>query len=437
MNNNAQADSPQDIAVDPTYGEHPKYRWFVLGMLTLVYTFNFIDRQILVILQEPIKAELGLSDAQLGLLTGFSFALVYVLAGIPIAWLADRGNRRNVVAISLAVWSGMTALSGLVQNYSQLVLARLGVGLGEAGGSPPAHSMLSDYFPQKQRATAVSIYTTGIYLGVLFGFGAGGWIAQNLGWRQAFFIIGVPGVIFAVILALFVKEPLRGRYDRATEVVKKASLKQTLTALKRRRSFWLIAMGCAMTSFVGYGNGNFFPSLLIREHGLSISDVGFILGFVAGIAGATGTFLGGFLADKLAVKDIRWYVWVPMIGCAVCLLPALYTLLGTSTTLVLIVLFPVNVLNSFYLGPSIAMAQTMVSPGMRAMTSAVLFFILNMIGLGLGPLIVGILSDVYQPIFGENNLRYAMITTLAIGSSGVLFYWLAGRTIREDLELPK
>jgi MFS family permease len=170
--------------------ESSNYKWFVLGILTLVYTFNFIDRQILVILQEPIKADLGLSDTQLGLLTGFSFAVVYVTAGIPIAWLADRSNRRNIVAASLGIFSVMTALSGLVQNYTQLLLARLGVGLGEAGGSPPSHSMLSDYFPEEKRGTAISIYTTGIYFGIFFGYFAGGWIAESFGWRKAFLSSG-------------------------------------------------------------------------------------------------------------------------------------------------------------------------------------------------------------------------------------------------------
>ena len=190
-----------------------RYRWTVLVMLTLVYTFNFIDRQILVILQEPIKADLGLSDAQLGLLSGFSFALVYVTAGIPIAWLADRGNRRNIVAISLGFWSFMTALSGLAQNYGQLLAARIGVGIGEAGGSPPSHSMVSDYFPAKQRGTALSFYSTGIYIGILIGFAAGGWIAETFGWRVAFFLVGVPGIFYALLLVWVVKEPKRGQWD--------------------------------------------------------------------------------------------------------------------------------------------------------------------------------------------------------------------------------
>jgi len=431
------SDSPSAQPV-PSAADTPKevsYRWFVLVMLTIVYTFNFIDRQILVILQEPIKAELGLSDAQLGLLTGFSFALVYVIAGIPIAYMADRSNRRNIVAAALAIWSGMTALSGMVQSYTQLVLARLGVGLGEAGGSPPAHSMISDYFPSHQRGTAISFYSAGIYIGILFGYAAGGWIAENFGWRQAFFMIGVPGVFFAALLATLVREPIRGRWEGGV-IAAKASLGQTLTVLKQRPSFWFLALGCAFTSFVGYGNGNFFPSYLMRNHGMSISEVGFALGLVAGIAGAIGTFMGGYLADKFGKTDKRWYAWVPIIGAVLSIPFALYTLFGNDPKWIIIALFPSNVLNSFYLGPSIAMGQTLVSPSMRAMASAVLFFVLNMIGLGLGPLIVGLLSDGYQPYFGDENLRYAMLTTLAIGQLGVLFFWLGSRKLVPDLAKP-
>ncbi len=409
------------------------YRWFVLFMLTVVYTFNFIDRQILVILQEPIKAELGLSDAQLGLLTGFSFALVYVTAGIPIAWLADRSSRRNIIAVSLAVWSGMTAVSGLVQNYTQLLLARIGVGIGEAGGSPPAHSMISDYFPPEQRGTALSIYSSGIYIGILFGFAAGGWMAEAFGWRQAFFVIGIPGVVFAVALALLVKEPLRGRYDGGQAPVK-ASFGETMAVLRQRRAFWWIALACAFTSFVAYGNGNFYPSYLIRTHGMSIAEVGAVLGLISGLAGAVGMFLGGFLGDKFGQNDKRWYLWVPMLGCLVSGLPYLYTLLGTSKTLIIMMLIPGNVLSTMYLGSSIAMCQLLVTPGMRAMASAVLFFVLNMIGLGLGPLMVGLLSDAFQAPFGEDNLRYAMLVTLALGTIlGPLFFWLGARDLRGDI----
>lgn len=410
-----------------------RYRWLVLVILTVVYTFNFIDRQILVILQEPIKNELGLSDAQLGILTGFSFALIYVCAGIPIAWLADRSNRRNIVAASLALWSAMTALSGLVSNYTQLIFARLGVGLGEAGGSPPAHSMISDYFPPAQRGTALSFYSAGIYLGVLFGFAGGGYIAETFGWRTAFFIVGIPGVLFAAVVMLLVREPKRGRWDTA-KADRPVTIAETLSVLRRLRSFWWIALGCAMTSFVAYGNGNFFPSYLIRNHGFSVADVGFALGLVSGVAGAIGTFMGGFIADRLGQNDKRWYLWVPVAGNVLALGPMSYALLGSDAGLILLLLFPANILNSLYLGPSIAMVQSLVVPGMRAMASAILFFILNMIGLGLGPVLVGVLSDTFASPFGADNLRYAMITTLILGMSGTVCFLVGARSLTADLQ---
>ena len=409
-----------------------RYRWTVLVMLTLVYTFNFIDRQILVILQEPIKAELGLSDAQLGLLTGFSFALVYVTAGIPIAWLADRSNRRNIVAASLAFWSLMTALSGLVQNYGQLLAARIGVGVGEAGGSPPSHSMISDYFPLSNRGTALSFYSMGIYIGVLFGFAAGGWIAENFGWRNAFFAIGIPGILYALAVIWIIKEPPRGQYDLGG-TPPKASMTETIHCLRSRPTFWLISVGCAFTAFVSYGNGNFMPSFLMRNHGLSLAEVGAILGLISGLSGAAGTLLGGFLSDRLGVRDIRWYVWIPMLGGLSAMAPAYYTLLGSNTNLIIAAMIPSQILGALYLGPCIATCHNLVSPGMRAMASALLFFVLNIIGLGLGPLTVGILSDQFAGRFGDDNLRYAMVTTLTISLVGVFFLWMGVRSLRRDL----
>ena len=288
----------------------PAYQRFVLIMLTIVYAFNFVDRQILVILQEPIKAEMGLSDTQLGLLSGFTFAVVYVTAGIPIAYWADRGNRRNIVSLALAVWSGMTAISGFAQSYTQLLLARLGVGLGEAGGSPPAHSMISDYFPPEQRASALSFYSSGIYIGIIFGFLFGGLIADAFGWRTAFLVVGIPGVLFAIVLRLTVMEPMRGRGDSLDSAAEKPTFRETLAFLKGLRSFWYLALGCAFTAFTSYGNGNFFPSFLIRNHGMSLSEVGMVLALVSGICGAIGTFPVSYthltLPTMLAQCRSRW-----------------------------------------------------------------------------------------------------------------------------------
>ncbi len=412
----------------------PAYKRFVLVMLTMVYAFNFIDRQILVILQEPIKADMGLSDTQLGLLSGFSFALIYVTAGIPIAYWADRGNRRNIVSLSLAVWSGMTALSGFVQTYAQLLAARIGVGLGEAGGSPPSHSMISDYFPPEQRGRALSFYSMGIYVGILLGFMFGGMIAEAFGWRAAFLIVGIPGVLFAIVLRLTVQEPLRGRWETAADnAAVRPSLQDTLTLLQQLPSFWLIAVGCALTAFVSYGVGNFFPSFLIRSHGLSVAQVGIVLALVSGIGGALGTYLGGYLGDRFGARDPRWYLWVPMLGGLIAFGPYLYVLLTDNTTHLLVILVFTNILTAMYLGPCIALSHALVPPNMRALTSAILFFVLNMIGLGLGPFLTGLASDLLAPRFGTDSLRYAMVLASLFGLVAIGLFYFAARRLPEDL----
>ncbi|MEM8941088.1 MAG: MFS transporter [Pseudomonadota bacterium] len=435
------ASTPADVeASDPTIrptdsSPHNSvvYRRFVLVMLTVVYGFNFIDRQILVILQEPIKLEMGLSDAQLGLLSGFTFAIIYVTAGIPIAYLADRSNRRNIIAIALTVWSGMTALSGFAQNYWQLLLARVGVGLGEAGGSPPAHSIISDYFPPERRATALSFYSTGIYVGILLGYAFGGLLAATFGWRMAFLVVGLPGIVLAVLLLVFVREPSRGRWDGNASLNERPTLGETLTLLRRRKSFPFVALGCAMTAFVAYGNGNFYPSFLIRNHGMDIAQVGLVLSLVAGISGGIGTFAGGYLADRLIVRDRRWYTWVPILGLVLAL-PGFYILISDNTTVVLVLMFLVGIVNSLYLGPSIAVSHAMMPPQMRALTSAVLFFVLNMIGLGLGPFITGLNSDLLADVSGADNLRHAMLITAGLGLSGLFFFWRASQLLLDDLD---
>ena len=411
-----------------------KVAGYGLFMLTLVYAFNFVDRQILVILQEPIKNDMGLSDTQLGLLSGFSFALVYITAGIPIAYWADRTNRRNIITASLAVWSGMTALSGLAQNYSQLLLARIGVGIGEAGGSPPAHSMISDYYPPERRATAMAIYTTGLHLGILMGFIVGGLISEFFGWRIAFFSVGIPGVLLAVDFYFTVKEPPRGQWDESVNMAHKPSLGETLKHLSSVRSFWYLALAAGATSFAGYGNGNFAPSFLIRNHGFSVGEVGVVLAIFGGGGGMIGTFLGGYLTDRLGVRDRRWYVWLPAVAGIIALPMGFPYLLLDNTTVVIGLMFFVTLFLNTYMGPVVATCHALVPPAMRAMTSAILFFVLNMIGLGLGPLTVGVLSDLYMPHFGNDGLRYAMLTVGLLSSIGIVLFYLAGRHLEADVK---
>jgi predicted MFS family arabinose efflux permease len=421
----------------PTTGEDNAISSRVAGyglfMLTLVYAFNFVDRQILVILQEPIKNDMGLSDAQLGLLSGFSFAVVYVIAGLPIAYWADRSNRRNIIAAALTVWSGMTALSGLAQNYSQLLLARVGVGIGEAGGSPPAHSMISDYYPPEKRGTALAIYSTGVHVGIVLGFIVGGVISQAYGWRMAFMAVGIPGVLFALVFFLTVKEPRRGRWESRTEAAYKPTMRETIQLLSSYRSFWYLAAATGLTAFAGYGNGNFAPSYLIRNHGFSVGEVGVVLAIFGGGGGLLGTFLGGFLADRLGVGDKRWYLWVPTIaGCLAVPLGFPYLLLD-NTTVVIASMFLVSITLNTYLGPCLAISHSLVPPAMRALTSAILFLVLNMIGLGLGPLTVGVLSDFYAGYLGDDSLRYAMLTVALLSAPAIVLFFLAARHLPGDL----
>lgn len=406
---------------------------YALFMLTLVYAFNFVDRQILVILQEPIKVDMGLSDAQLGLLSGFSFALVYIIAGIPIAYWADRSNRRNIIAAALTIWSGMTALSGFAQNYTHLLLARIGVGIGEAGGSPPAHSMISDYYPPEKRGTALAIYSTGVHFGVLLGFIGGGLIGQAYGWRIAFMAVGIPGVLLALVLVLTVKEPQRGRWESRAAAAYKPTMRETITLLSSYRSFWYLAAATGLTAFAGYGSGNFAPSFLIRNHGFSVGEVGIVLAIFGGGGGLLGTFLGGYLADRLGTRDKRWYLWVPAIaGCLAVPLSFPYLLLENQYV-VIASMFLVTVTINTYLGPCLAISHSLVPPAMRALTSAVLFLVLNMIGLGLGPLTVGLLSDFYAGFWGDNSLRYAMLTAGLLSAPAILLFFMAARHLPADL----
>jgi len=288
----------------------PSARYYAVGLLTLVYTFNFIDRQLLAILQESVKADLLLEDWQLGLLTGFAFAVFYVTAGIPIARWADNSNRRNIVALAVGTWSFMTAISGLAQNYTQLMLARIGVGVGEAGGSPPAHSMISDMFPPENRATALSFYSMGVSFGILFGFLFGGWLNEIFNWRVAFFIVGAPGLLVALAVRFTLHEPIRGLADNRT-VSESVPITQVLELLWSRLSFRHMAFGAALNAFAGYSISNWSASFFIRSHEMSTGELGTWLGLSQGLGGAIGVFFGGYFAEKLARNDVRWYMRLP------------------------------------------------------------------------------------------------------------------------------
>ena len=414
----------------------PAYRWYALGLLVVVYVFNFIDRSILGILVEPIKQDLGASDTMMGFLGGIAFATFYTFLGIPIARLADRGSRRNVLAVCLAIWSGATALCGLAGNFFQLLLARIGVAVGEAGGSPPSHSMISDMFPADRRATALAIYALGIPIGTMLGNLGGGWINEAFDWRTAFMVVGLPGVVLALIVRLTLREPPRGLADGITLDTSEPPppVREVFRHLWSRRSFRFLSIGAALHAFVGYGVGYWIPAMFNRSHGIGSGDMGLAL-FYLGFASIAGTFLGGYLGDKLGARDARWYVWLPGLATIVSVPFSTMVYLHDAPYVALWVLAIPYVLGAYYLGPTFALTQGMVGLRMRALASSILLFVLNIIGLGLGPQFTGIVSDVLNITtdLGAESLRWALVISLVFNLVSAVLYLLAARTVKEDL----
>jgi MFS family permease len=420
----------------------PNYRKYALGVLLIGYVINFVDRSILALLLEPIKLELSLSDSELGFLGGLAFAVFYTFMGIPIAALADRRSRVKILAISMVIWSAMTALCGLATNFITLLLARIGVGVGEAGASPPSHSLISDYFPIETRATALSIYALGIPIGTMIGNFVGGWGADELGWRNTFYLVGIPGVFFALIVWFTLREPPRGMSDLKSRGLSNQPVKtappppvaDVLKLLWSKTSFRHLSMAAGLHAFVSYGAGTWNPPFFVRVHEMSLTDIGSILAIVAGV-GAIGTFFGGYISDKLAdyTDDKRWYFWVPGIATIVMVPFQLLAYLYGGMWVIVASLMVVAILGAAYLGPSFAMTQALVSLRMRAVASAILLFVLNLIGMGLGPYLIGVLSEILTPQFGAESIRYAMCAAVFINAWAACHYFIGARTMRSDL----
>jgi predicted MFS family arabinose efflux permease len=408
-------------------------RNYVLGILVVVYTFNFIDRQILSILLESIKNDLNLSDTSLGMLSGFAFALFYATLGIPIAKYADYGNRRNLISLAIGVWSFMTALSGLAQNFFHLLVARIGVGIGEAGCSPPAHSMISDYFPANVRSTALGIYSLGIPFGIMFGLFAGGWINEYFGWRIAFFVVGVPGILLAIIFRYTVQEPKRGQAEGRSDTKDQPTIMETAKYLLNKKSFRHLAFGASLAAFVGYGAITWLPSFFQRSYGMQTGDVGWYLGLILGIPGGLGIFLGGYLSDYLGSKDVRWYLWI--VALAMFITTPLYYMVYLSPTATISFLWLIVPIafGNFYQATTFSQTQGVVELRMRSVAAAILLFIINIIGLGFGPQAVGILSDILSADYGKESLRYSLMILTTLKLWCAYHYYLAGKYLKNDL----
>ena len=426
-------------AVDATPKERVNSERLLLWTLLVVYIFNFLDRQIVTILAEPIKRDLGLSDTQLGLMTGLAFALFYALLGIPIARHADRpgSNRVGLISVSLVLWSGMTALCGLAQNFSQLLLARVGVGVGEAGCTPAAHSLISDMVPVERRSSAIAFYGMGIPIGSLLGASMGGYLADTVGWRQAFLVVGAPGVALAAFVWLILRDPRKAGLATALRVaapvVPRLSAKAALAEVLGSRAFLLLAVAGGLVAFLSYGKGVWTAVYFMRSHGLSATQVGLWAGLVLGISGLLGTWAGGWLADRFGKHDRRHMLSAPALGM-VAAAPMLFMAYFVSNWVVaMALLFIPTFLNSLYYGPTYAAAQLLVRPQARAMATAVMVFAQNLIGLGLGPLFFGMMSDAFKPLAGTESVRWVLFGAAWLGLVPAFFFWRASLRLNREM----
>ncbi len=417
----------------PTSAPNISGRAWVLAVLTLTYTFNHVDRQILVILLEPIKAEFGLSDGQVGWLTGLSFAAFYATLGIPVAMWADRGNRRNIISLALALWSAMTALSGLAQNFWHLLLARMGVGVGEAGGTPPATSMIADLYPPQERAMALGIYTSGIGLGIMAGFALGGYIYELYGWRAAFFAAGIPGLILALIVRFGIKEPVRGLADQRQDDGPAPSLGETLRFIFSQSSYlWLLA-GCLLICISANAFLVFTSSHLQRTYSLTPGEVSLPLGILIGGVGSLGAVVLGRVCDVLSKRDLRWRPLIIAIGAGIAL-PFAWMFLRAPTVETA---YAWNIVPSFigliYASVAYTASQELVKLRMRSLASAFMLFCLTLIGIGCGPLIAGMLSDHFSAQGAAQPLARSLEMILAFNAASIACLLMATRNYRRDV----
>lgn len=413
------------------------YRWYVLLVLIVALVLNFADRQIPAILQESIKADLSLSDAQLGLLSGVAFTLLYVTIGLWIAKQADRGNRVKILSTCIAIWSLMTALCSLAGSFFWLFLARVGVGVGEAGGTPPSHSLLSDYFAPHERATALGILSLGMPIGTVVGFWVGGALDQHFGWRNAFLALGLPGLIVALLIRMTVREPERGGLDakRASAQTSEAGLWQTARHLVAIPSYRHVLIASSLHTASGIGITMWLPSFLHRVFELSPLEAGRLLAVLIGMFASVGTLSGGRFCDHVGGANRKWYVLAPALVLFLAC-PFAISAYFASSALLTVALMALPIFAAyFHMGSIMSLAQTLVPPNMRTQSSAILMFCNGAVALGLMPLAIGVLSDLLQPRFAGQSLRYALALSSLVTFWAVGHYLWAARTLSRDLDL--
>ena len=432
-----KAASSQGIAVPAT--EASAQTRTMLWILLIVYIFNFLDRQIVNILAEPIKTDLGLSDTQLGLLAGPAFAVFYALLGIPIARYADKPgtNRVRLISLSLAIWSAMTAVCGLAQNFVQLLFARIGVGVGEAGCTPAAHSLISDSVPHEKRSSAIAFYGLGVPIGSLLGLIIGGIVNDLYGWRVALMLVGLPGLVLALVVLFVMREP---RHSRTAEAAAAAaaivplSTREAMREIFASRAFVYILIASSVVAFLGYGKALWTISFFIRSHGLSTTEAGLSMAVVLGLAGVFGTWLGGKMADKFGARDKRHILTFPAFGMAVAA-PILFLgyFMEDWRVAVALLIIP-TILNSAYYGPAYGCVQGLVRPQARAVAASVMLFGQNLIGLGFGPFLFGVLSDALQPLAGQESVRWVLYGAAWLGLIPAFFFWRASLRLKAELK---
>ena len=410
------------------------YRAYVLFILVLVYTFNFIDRQIVGILAIPIKEDLGLTDTQLGLMGGLAFALLYTTLAIPIAMAADRLSRVWIMTGALVVWSGMTAVCGMAQNFWQLFLARVGVGVGEAGGVAPAYSLISDFFPPNQRARALSVYSFGIPIGSAVGIVFGGIIATLVDWRFAFIVVGAAGILLAPVFRATVREPVRGAFDAVGTDTRAASLREIMRVLMRKPAFWGLSLGAACSSMMGYGLFFWLPSFFVRSYEITLLNASLVYGAILLVGGVAGTWLGGSLADRFGEADRSAYARIPAFAFLATIPFYLVGVLSPTLLISVLVMSVPTALGLAWLGPVISAVQHLVPPNMRATASAIFLFVNNLIGIGIGTFAIGAISDGLQDRYGDESLRYAILAGTTFYLLAATIFLLTAKRLEKDWE---